>query len=207
MFKLFDAILDQPFRKDAAGAFFFLCQIMTLFTVVMISIPLVAVLFVLYLVRDTWRVVFPAALALVVLSSTTAHGQDIPTPGETRLARLTDGDRAPFTGILAPEALYVDWRNRIVLLEQRLEIEGDAANSRELALESLHEGRLSFEVERRALERDLYINRIDALVLQLVEAREDAKTGFFEQPAFWFAMGVIVTGIGVALVAVVASNK
>lgn len=150
---------------------------------------------------------FIAALSVlfVLSSSSPAGAQDLSARADTsRLTRLTSGQRAPFEGILAPESLFVDWRARIVLLEGQLEINTAAAADRELAIDELFQARLDFETDRRDLERELFTGRIEVLRREVETARAASKRGFFEQPAFWFAMGVIVTGVGVALVAVVA---
>ncbi len=165
-------------------------------------------MFVPFLIRDTLRVIIgsPAAVVLLVCltAPSAAFAQGVDPLADVRLVRLSEGQRAPAAGILAPESLFVDWRARIVILEDRLEIEDAAASERELALDELHQARLAFEGERRVLERGLFEDRISALLNELESARAAAKLGFFEQPAFWFAMGVFVTGAGVAVAAIAA---
>ena len=163
------------------------------------------VAFFVVLARDTWRTVITCLVcAAIVTAPALTYAQE--AEEAPRLERVERGDRAPFTGILAPEALFVDWRTRIVLLEERLRIEGEAATALLAVEHQLGIDRLHAESSRRELVTSLYEGRIEILAAELLEAREDAELGFFEQPAFWFAMGVLVTGAGVALVAVAVSG-
>ena len=151
------------------------------------------------LVRDTWKIVVPAVLLLAL--TTAAAAQDDPEPSE-RLERVERGERAPFSGILATEAVFVDWRSRIVLLEERLRIETEAFDSRLAVHTELAESRLNAEQARRTLVSKLYQDRIDALALEVQRARDRAERSWWEAPALWLVIGVVATvAIGAASVA------
>lgn len=198
-----------------AGLTFLIVLLVAIVAACIIGAALVVV-FCVALIRDTWKAFGPAQAVAVLLAVATAtapmaaRAQDRAEEPESaeelppapRLHLMDRGARAPFAGILAPEELFVDWRNRIVILEERLRIEAEAATARLEVERQLGTDRLAAEVARRELVSGLYEQRIETLAEEVREAREAAELGFFEQPAFWFAMGVLVTGLGVALVAV-----
>lgn len=108
--------------------------------------------------------------------------------------------------------LLLDWSFEIRRLRRLRELDASVAEERCGVRVSLLEDRLSIAQDRAeglvAVERD----RADALVgleredrARLVSELEDEKeVGFFEHPAFWFALGAVVVialgGLGVGLV-------
>lgn len=189
----------------AGGAILFVAVMMALAVAWVFFVAVGAVFavisFVYALVRDTGKALSIAALSIaIVVTPVSAQSGRESRDSLERLVRVDQGDRAPFPGVLAPEQLFVDWRSRIVLLEERLRIDAEACSARASAVAEASAASLEAERARRGLEGELFRQRLEALALELRRAREDAKPGFFERPAFWFALGILIAGAGVALV-------
>lgn len=129
----------------------------------------------------------PLLVGLVVLLWATpglAQPPEVPEPRE-RIERVEVGGRVPWTGLLVEEALLVDWRLRIELLEHRLTLEAEAATERAIARQDAYSARLEIEGERRQLEVGLWQGKARELGAALQAAQADAGLGFFE----WLAIG------------------
>lgn len=119
---------------------------------------------------------------------------------EPRLLR--EGDRAPFTGQLILQSDLLQWAMRIETLEHRLELDVRTERERcEVHLE-LERARTTAAAATTELHDALYEARLTELATALTEARRSAERQWYESPALWFAIGLVVSaGAMVGIVA------
>lgn len=139
-------------------------------------------------------------VALVVLScAERASAQDVQLPEPVL---LQSGARAPFTGQLMAQEDVLTWSRTIEDLERRLV--SDIATAAAVCEQRLTGERARTEAAQDVglLHDTLYQQRLDALAQEVVAARGDARREWWEHPALWFAVGVLVTtGVVVAIAA------
>jgi hypothetical protein len=145
---------------------------------------------------------------VILLSTCEGRAQDVngaatlPEVGET--VALERGDRAPWAGMLVRDEDLFALQSRIAILDL------DLRNARTLYDEAIA-GRaaLLLEASRRCDERTetisgLWRERRDELLAVVAESRAREGPSWWEHPALWFAVGVIVTGaLTLAVVAAV----
>lgn len=117
---------------------------------------------------------------------------------------LREGRPAPFTGQLLAQSDVLAWANQIEDLEHRLVVEVQRAADICEARLTGERARTQAASETTTLHDTLYQQRIDVLAQQLQEARNDAIVQWYEHPALWFSVGVLVA---VAVVVVAASVR
>lgn len=114
---------------------------------------------------------------------------------------LPAGRPAPFAGFLLEGQDLARWRFHIETLEYRLARDAEAAAARLDVLLGMERARTSAAEERLTLRDTLWQQRVEQLASELREARRAVERGWWESPALWFAIGMVVAGgavIGIA---------
>lgn len=137
-------------------------------------------------------------LTTLVMSTCDAHAQvvvpDVTLPEVGETAALERGDRAPWAGMLVRDEDLFALQSEMMTTRLALE------NARRLFDEAIvGRSRLLTEAGAACEERvttitALWRERRDELVAVLRDARAAAEPSWWEHPALWFALGVIVTG-------------
>lgn len=116
---------------------------------------------------------------------------------------LDVGTRAPFAGMLIRDSDLTEWRLLLERAQFRLRIfELRAAEVLELRIEQERVRTRSAE-SRLELREELWRQRVAEISEQLASARADSVRQWWEHPALWFSIGVVVTAVGLGVVAAV----
>lgn len=111
-------------------------------------------------------------LLVVLCLPVTAAAQD-----EDRITLVRQGEVAPYTGYLFTESAAVEWRQRIQLLEARLEL--DVRHAEELGRIRLEGAELQLSLVQAELERNL----------------RDSRPRWYRHPVFVAVCTAVVTGL------------
>jgi hypothetical protein len=122
---------------------------------------------------------------------------------EGAVVPLDAGTRAPFAGMLIRDADLTTWRLLLERAQFRLRLFDErAAAVLELNVERERVSIRAAEA-RNALHEELWRQRVGELTTALNDARVSAMRGWWEHPALWFAVGVVLASVGVVAVGVV----
>lgn len=146
-----------------------------------------------------WVVLFAfgALLWLFLGIASSAHAQDVEAP---RIEYVQEGQLVPFDGFLMTEAGIEDWRGRIRLLEEQLELDAELFEKKAKAHKEISDLRLEAEADRRRVLEDLYKSRIGEMKSAYDRLYESTRPSWYENPVLWFVAGVAVTtAVGFAL--------
>ncbi len=151
------------------------------------------------------------ALAVVLILSmcSSVHAQelqlpavpDVTLPDNEEIIALEQNERAPHAGMLIADADLVGWRQLIERLQYR--IDADRA-----LFAGLMASRLAQEVarthaaeERFGVHEQMWSDKATELATQLANLREETRPSIWTHPVLWFGIGVLVTVVTVAAVA------
>ncbi len=146
------------------------------------------------------RLLAAVATALAVSCVTLgAAAQDVQLPEPTL---LQVGARAPFTGQLMAQEDVLSWARTIEGLERQLAAEVTRQADLCAARITGEQARTTAAEGTTALHDALFEQRITALAAEVVETRQAAMRQWYESPALWFGIGVLVAAVVVIVVGV-----
>ena len=153
----------------------------------------------LWLVAVTWMF---ANVAMAQEDIQPDAGLNLSIP-EGAVVPLDLGTRAPFAGMLIRDADLTTWRLLLERAQFRLRLFDErAAAVLELSIERERVSTRAAEA-RDALHEELWRQRVAELTTAVNDARVAAVRGWWEHPALWFAVGVVLAAAGVVAVGVV----
>ncbi len=152
--------------------------------------------------RSSKATVLGVLFLVFLLWASDAHGEVAPVeePVDTDgAAPLSEGDRAPFDGILFPTELAIQMGFRIETLQTRLRLDVDREQRICQAQVDFQEQRLRIETERRDFQIGLLQQRVDDQAAVIAR-----PTPWYRQWGFAFGMGIVVSSLlvggGIALI-------
>lgn len=126
------------------------------------------------------------------------------------LQMLQKGARAPWTGILILQDDLVQWRFKIEALEFELQNVRQLHTSILKVEKELTERKIQIERERTTLIQELWKAQVEKLGKELQKTQEHLlraqEIDWWEHPAFWLAIGVVITS-GAGLLVLSISGK
>jgi hypothetical protein len=131
----------------------------------------------------------------LVLWAQTAHGEEAATeePDMDGAVAVSEGDRAPFDGILFPTELAIQMGFRIETLQTRLRLDIDREQRICQAQIEFQDQRLSLETERRDFQINLLQQRVDDQAAIIAR-----PTPWYQRWGFAFGMGILTSSLLVA---------
>lgn len=106
---------------------------------------------------------------------------------------VSEGDRAPFNGILFPTELAIQMGFRIETLQTRLRLDVDREQRICRAQIEFQDQRLSLETERRDFQINLLQQRVDDQAAVIAR-----PTPWYQRWGFAFGMGILTSALLVA---------
>lgn len=106
---------------------------------------------------------------------------------------VSEGDRAPFDGILFPTELAIRMGFRIETLQTRLRLDVDREQRICQAQIEFQDQRLSLEIERRDFQINLLQQRVDDQAAVIAR-----PTPWYQRWGFAFGMGILTSALLVA---------
>ena len=131
----------------------------------------------------------------LMLWAQTAHGEEAATeePDMDGAVAVSEGDRAPFDGILFPTELAIQMGFRIETLQSRLRLDIDREQRICQAQIEFQDQRLSLETERRDFQINLLQQRVDDQAAVIAR-----PTPWYQRWGFAFGMGILTSSLLVA---------
>jgi hypothetical protein len=132
----------------------------------------------------------------LMLWAQTAHGEEAAadeTVDVDGAVAVSEGDRAPFDGILFPTELAIQMGFRIETLQTRLRLDIDREQRICQAQIEFQDQRLSLETERRDFQINLLQQRVDDQAAVIAR-----PTPWYQRWGFAFGMGILTSSLLVA---------